>query len=438
MGSRNRNNPFRISIRNGNISNQQHTKVAHVPGFQGYPAGSARNVHVDAMPLRDDCASPANMEHRTYLSSGRVQQWAANNETGPHVLPKQRSARNTNTSLGLTNTQAILRTDESIPGSFSVSQFDASHVSLPVSDGIYQPMEYSTSLSSAGLYASASVNAGSGISAPFDFQGASTSPFDAVAEGAWPADGEQTHPASVPFHGLYPDSTDLPYSLGGYQGGNFDYLSSWPYGSVAPAEDFHGVGEAHAISMSPLSSATADLSVSSSYSPSSFLAPPSGSPISSITHGDDSCLDANMIADDDSGASPQFTIGEAMLASITPGYYNEQENLSRSVPTAVSPSDSGTVTEGFCRTIRPSRSSQRPIIPSVGQVAPTHQFEEMYMVSPTGDALRRRSSGEVDAAPAREHELYHAVPLDDGLYHCPYEGQDNCAHKPTKLKCNYE
>ncbi|KAI9873161.1 MAG: hypothetical protein M1830_000758 [Pleopsidium flavum] len=41
--------------------------------------------------------------------------------------------------------------------------------------------------------------------------------------------------------------------------------------------------------------------------------------------------------------------------------------------------------------------------------------------------------------PASEfEELYHAVPQDDGLYHCPYEGQHNCAHKPAENMCNYE
>lgn len=40
---------------------------------------------------------------------------------------------------------------------------------------------------------------------------------------------------------------------------------------------------------------------------------------------------------------------------------------------------------------------------------------------------------------ARVHELYHNVaPQSDGLYHCPWEGQDICQHRPEKLKCNYE
>ena len=40
---------------------------------------------------------------------------------------------------------------------------------------------------------------------------------------------------------------------------------------------------------------------------------------------------------------------------------------------------------------------------------------------------------------ARNHPLYKNVPpKPDGLYHCPWEGQDGCLHKPDKLKCNYE
>lgn len=40
---------------------------------------------------------------------------------------------------------------------------------------------------------------------------------------------------------------------------------------------------------------------------------------------------------------------------------------------------------------------------------------------------------------ARDHPLYQkAAPRGDGLYHCPWEGDASCTHKPEKLKCNYE
>ncbi|KAF3770183.1 hypothetical protein M406DRAFT_335903 [Cryphonectria parasitica EP155] len=40
---------------------------------------------------------------------------------------------------------------------------------------------------------------------------------------------------------------------------------------------------------------------------------------------------------------------------------------------------------------------------------------------------------------ARDHPLYRtALPQADGLYHCPWEGQTGCCHRPEKLKCNYD
>jgi hypothetical protein len=49
----------------------------------------------------------------------------------------------------------------------------------------------------------------------------------------------------------------------------------------------------------------------------------------------------------------------------------------------------------------------------------------------------RRLSGEGESA--RDHYLYkNAFPHADGLFHCPWEGQTACNHKPEKLKCNYE
>lgn len=49
----------------------------------------------------------------------------------------------------------------------------------------------------------------------------------------------------------------------------------------------------------------------------------------------------------------------------------------------------------------------------------------------------RRSTTDGDTA--RDHPLYKsASPSADGLYHCPWEGESSCNHKPEKLKCNYE
>ncbi|KXH27129.1 C2H2 transcription factor [Colletotrichum nymphaeae SA-01] len=49
----------------------------------------------------------------------------------------------------------------------------------------------------------------------------------------------------------------------------------------------------------------------------------------------------------------------------------------------------------------------------------------------------RRPTNEGDTA--RDHPLYkNATPQADGLFHCPWEGETSCNHKPEKLKCNYD
>ena len=41
--------------------------------------------------------------------------------------------------------------------------------------------------------------------------------------------------------------------------------------------------------------------------------------------------------------------------------------------------------------------------------------------------------------PLIDHPLYtHAVQGDDGLWHCPWEGEDYCGHKPSVLRADLE
>jgi hypothetical protein len=58
-----------------------------------------------------------------------------------------------------------------------------------------------------------------------------------------------------------------------------------------------------------------------------------------------------------------------------------------------------------------------------------------FALPPSYNSRRQSQDGET----ARDHPLYkNAVPKSDGLFHCPWEGQASCNHKPEKLKCNYE
>ncbi|RDA92845.1 hypothetical protein CP533_2882 [Ophiocordyceps camponoti-saundersi (nom. inval.)] len=62
-------------------------------------------------------------------------------------------------------------------------------------------------------------------------------------------------------------------------------------------------------------------------------------------------------------------------------------------------------------------------------------LDDPLSLSQTLVARRQGSDGES----ARDHVLYkNAAPRADGLFHCPWEGQANCNHKPEKLKCNYD
>ncbi len=55
--------------------------------------------------------------------------------------------------------------------------------------------------------------------------------------------------------------------------------------------------------------------------------------------------------------------------------------------------------------------------------------------APRGHILHHAGS---DSDP-RDHPLYRNPPTGPGgLYHCPWEGDPSCNHKPEKLKCNYE
>ncbi|KAI6783893.1 ZnF C2H2 [Emericellopsis cladophorae] len=90
-------------------------------------------------------------------------------------------------------------------------------------------------------------------------------------------------------------------------------------------------------------------------------------------------------------------------------------------------------------------------------LSPPHSSPEIACQSPSIDYISHHDvSGQgytvSDAMPlannminrrevesARNHDLYKsAVTQKDGLYHCPWEGQPSCNHKPEKLKCNYD
>ena len=77
---------------------------------------------------------------------------------------------------------------------------------------------------------------------------------------------------------------------------------------------------------------------------------------------------------------------------------------------------------------------------SEGSPSPKFQYDlddGVFPLSPTGVLMGRRMSEDTDLNLARSDPLYQHGPKEDGLYHCPFEGQ-GCNHKPENLKCNYQ
>jgi hypothetical protein len=87
------------------------------------------------------------------------------------------------------------------------------------------------------------------------------------------------------------------------------------------------------------------------------------------------------------------------------------------------------------------RVTRKPVGPRQSKVASDSRKHRLNGTSETSDESFKmvgRSSLEIDNT-ARDHPLYQNVTAQaDGFYHCPWEGQDGCQHKPEKLKCNYE
>lgn len=77
-----------------------------------------------------------------------------------------------------------------------------------------------------------------------------------------------------------------------------------------------------------------------------------------------------------------------------------------------------------------------PPMPDVNAV--DSSFLQDSTTATYGMPIAAPAPAETDEGRHRSHPLYNEGPSADGLYHCPYEKEPHCQHKPTKLKCNYE
>ncbi|KAI9662075.1 MAG: hypothetical protein M1829_006214 [Trizodia sp. TS-e1964] len=74
---------------------------------------------------------------------------------------------------------------------------------------------------------------------------------------------------------------------------------------------------------------------------------------------------------------------------------------------------------------------------TVSQNTPSLDSVELNTLVKNAAIAARRSAEESESG-FRSHAYYQKGPGADGLYHCPFEGQDGCVHVPHKLKCNYD
>ncbi|KAH7170268.1 hypothetical protein EDB81DRAFT_158405 [Dactylonectria macrodidyma] len=81
-------------------------------------------------------------------------------------------------------------------------------------------------------------------------------------------------------------------------------------------------------------------------------------------------------------------------------------------------------------------NDRKPVLLDDGSISTIPQLDDTMTLPPPFTGPRRQGS---EGESARDHDLYKkATTFEDGLYHCPWEGTQNCNHKPEKLKCNYD
>ncbi|RMY89699.1 hypothetical protein D0862_10147 [Hortaea werneckii] len=90
----------------------------------------------------------------------------------------------------------------------------------------------------------------------------------------------------------------------------------------------------------------------------------------------------------------------------------------------------------------PTGYSHVPAMPAAPPMSDANvvdsSFSQDNPAATYGMPVAAPAPAETDEGRHRSHPLYNEGPSADGLYHCPYEKEPHCQHKPTKLKCNYD
>ncbi|KAL8896288.1 MAG: hypothetical protein Q9192_003170 [Flavoplaca navasiana] len=363
------------------------------------PNGASLNVDT----LSRSSPSSARTEHRTFYNDPMsVRQWAA--ETDPNT-PVNFAEYGFPETTFATDVPAISAASQ-LPGSFPVSCSSVSHVSFPVTNG-FPSDDLNATCAEAGFQGLAQ---DFGIT-PNTESLACMDPVKNYEYEAW------SYPTPTADDMAYSTAT-APYVPYGEANNIEPRFSNWSWGALPLDDEFsradYSCGS-QSVAWSPL--LATDPSVSSSYSRSSYLAMQATTPLSPVAQEPDWPSGHGLGQVEENGFYPAFSLGEAL--SLPAGcQFAQNDDMS---------------------TLKPVRSFQRPPVSGMDFWSHEECHPPLYPGPSFVDlSLPRRSSEVETTTTAREHPLYQVGPKEDGLYHCPFAGAEDCSHKPEKLKCNYD
>ncbi|KAI9812857.1 MAG: hypothetical protein M1827_004375 [Pycnora praestabilis] len=374
------------------------------------------------------------MENLYDVTQDEVQLWDCNNEPSFYIQPGSGQDRANSTNLSNALSLASDVTDRKYLDGFLPSQLPPSPVPVSTSSETSDVTDTSISLSDIGQQPSAQNGAESGMFAtlgpyglPVTGSGADTKHM-AFALGTWPRGLYAAFPGQSSVNAPQPDF-EVPYHFrSGIHTEDDESFDLWSFAGCHSAEPSNGAKELTACypvhqpvssqevskAESTVSSTTARASVMSSDHQSRFVEAQIESRRSSVTQADPGPFGMPTIIS-------RENIGQSEVAN---------DEAIQSTPLCIS-----TKSSRLSRNVRPSSRLPQNIAP---RLCGEDIDNESYLLSPDLDSTQGSFDNEFEVGPGREHPLYQAMLSDDGMYHCPFEGQEGCAHKSTKLKCNYD
>ncbi|KAI9717609.1 MAG: hypothetical protein M1812_004554 [Candelaria pacifica] len=298
-----------------------------------------------------------------------------------------------------------------------ISHTNASQASLPTSCGSSHVRESSISLSDVGQYSSQQTYPELMATRGYGPYGETLSNPDEVSpafsDATWHQDAGQTVPDSHLYHVPHSEERVFHDAQERTQRPQATDPNIWPSNDarIPDGEQLQRCSshqtypeQYQATTVPYVSSVSASDSLFSFHSHSKLLPTSSVSRRSSVTQPDDVSIGTSTLASQDYLPFPEYGLDEGLAGPM--GSFH---------PVDLPFSDKKPISR---------RQAQPSILARQSELT-----NEQYPLSPTQEA---------DIGPPRDHPLYQAVPHEDGLYHCPYETEEGCAHKPEKLKCNYD